>query len=629
VNEPPVSAPEARGGWDRAQVAAACLAVAPAALGGACLQGGAGGARDLWLQQLRALLDDDVPWRRLPANIDDERLLGGIDLGATLRAGRAIRQPGLLQDVHGGIVQIGMAERLQPALVARITAVLDSGEVCAERSGFSVQTPARFAAIALDESLPDEEPASRALLDRLAFIVDLRGVGLQSLDDALPWDRDTVRRARVAFESVSCADGALESFCAAAHALGIDSPRAVLHSLRVARILAALSGRDSVDSQDLGVAAALVFAPRATRVPAPTEEASPAESSAEDRERAEPPTQQSPARESPAQQASDQQSEAQQPPAQTSAAPAAAADSSPAAMEDIVLDAARAAIPAGLLAVLSQSAASRGPGRGSGRAGLLRASKRRGRPDGVRAGLPRAGQRLSVFDTLRAAAPWQRLRRGDSAAASATGPRFLVRREDFQVRHYQDRTETTTVFLIDASGSSALHRLAEAKGAVELLLADCYVRRDRVAVIAFRGRSAEVLLAPTRSLLRARRGLAALPGGGPTPLAAGLDAGLSMAMQIRRDGRAPTLIVLTDGRANCTYEGRIDRDTATREALAAARRWRGAGLWSVLVDTAPRPQAQALRLAQELGARYLPLPYADAMRIAEAAGPARGSRSRP
>jgi magnesium chelatase subunit D len=92
------------------------------------------------------------------------------------------------------------------------------------------------------------------------------------------------------------------------------------------------------------------------------------------------------------------------------------------------------------------------------------------------------------------------------------------------VSRFKQRRETTTIFVVDASGSAALHRLAEAKGAVELLLADCYVRRDRVAMLAFRGKGAELMLPPTRSLVRAKRSLAGLPGGGGTPLAAGMDA---------------------------------------------------------------------------------------------------------
>ncbi|WP_343895811.1 VWA domain-containing protein, partial [Craurococcus roseus] len=152
-----------------------------------------------------------------------------------------------------------------------------------------------------------------------------------------------------------------------------------------------------------------------------------------------------------------------------------------------------------------------------GRAGAPRQAARRGRRIGTRTGDPRSGGRLDLVETLRAAAPWQRLRR---RYAVADGPRVAIRREDFRLVRFRQETGTTTVFVVDASGSAAVNRLGEAKGAVELLLADCYVRRDQVALLAFRGQGAELLLPPTSSLVRAKRSLAALPGGGGTPLSA-------------------------------------------------------------------------------------------------------------
>ena len=154
-------------------------------------------------------------------------------------------------------------------------------------------------------------------------------------------------------------------------------------------------------------------------------------------------------------------------------------------------------------------------------------------------------------ETLRVAAPWQRVRRARSEATGNTGNAAVrLRREDFRVNRYQQRAATTTVFAVDASGSAALHRLAEAKGAVELLLAESYQRRDQVALVSFRGLRADLLLAPTRSLVRAKRSLAELPGGGGTPLAAGIRLALDIALGILRKGETPVVILLTDGRAN-------------------------------------------------------------------------------
>jgi magnesium chelatase subunit D len=236
----------------------------------------------------------------------------------------------------------------------------------------------------------------------------------------------------------------------------------------------------------------------------------------------------------------------------------------------------------------------------------------RGRPIGICQGDPRGGARLHVLHTLKAAAPWQGMRR-------RTGEeRFEVRREDFRIVRFRQRTGTTTVFAVDASGSTALNRLAEAKGAVELLLADCYVRRDQVALIAFRGQGASVLLPPTGSLVRAKRSLAGLPGGGPTPLAAGIDTAVAVADTVRRGGRTPVITLLTDARANIGRDGLGGRARAEAEALGSARLLRATGVAVLLVDTSPRPNPFARRLAEEMRAQYLPLPYVDASALSRA-----------
>ncbi len=247
---------------------------------------------------------------------------------------------------------------------------------------------------------------------------------------------------------------------------------------------------------------------------------------------------------------------------------------------------------------------------------MARASAKRGRPAGVRRGTPGHGVRLAVVETLRAAAPWQRLRRA-TAPASAVG-RILVRREDFRVARFKEKSETLTLFVVDASGSAALHRLAEVKGAVELILAECYVRRDQVALIAFRGNGAELILPPTRSLVRAKRALAGQAGGGGTPLAAGIELATQVADAGRRRGQAAVAVFLTDGKANVGRTGGPGRAQAEADALAAARLFRAAGAAALLLDIAPRPGDAAARLAVAMGARYIPLPYADAQALSRA-----------
>jgi magnesium chelatase subunit D len=280
-------------------------------------------------------------------------------------------------------------------------------------------------------------------------------------------------------------------------------------------------------------------------------------------------------------------------------------------MEDVVQQAEAAVLPAQLLASLA-AATLRARAPASGRQGAERVSLKRGRPIGSRAGELRDGARLALLDTLRAAAPWQRLRPPPPAG------RVAVRRTDFRIRRFRERSESSVIFVVDASGSSALHRLAEAKGAVELLLAECYARRDRVAVVAFRGQGAETLLPPTHSLVRAKRALAGLPGGGTSPLAAGLDMALLLARHEKRAGRTPFIVALTDGRANVARDGRTGRAPAEEDALAVAKLLRAEAHALLVVDTAPRPQPFAATLAAAAGGRSLALPQARAEVLAGA-----------
>jgi magnesium chelatase subunit D len=214
-------------------------------------------------------------------------------------------------------------------------------------------------------------------------------------------------------------------------------------------------------------------------------------------------------------------------------------------------------------------------------------------------------------DTLRAAAPFQRLR-------GAEPGRLALRSEDIRLRRFREKAETCAIFLVDASGSAAAERLAEAKGAVERLLADAYVTRTDVALVAFRGRGADLLLPPTRSLTRAKRALAGLPGGGGTPLAAALQQGLALALAQKAKGRSVQLVAMTDGRANIARDGSEGREGAMADALLLARAVRAAGVPSAVIDISARPRPEARTLADAMGARYLPLPRRDATAVADA-----------
>ena len=559
----------------------ALLAVDPVGLAGVVLRGPAEPRRDEWLEAFRKLLPADAPWRRVPLGIADSRLLGGLDLAASLSAGRPIAQAGLLSEANGGIIILPMAERVESQMIARIAAVLDSGALRVAREGITMARATRFGIVAMDEGASEEEQVTEALSDRLAFRLSFDTTSLQRAAPVMP-TRAEIEAARRRLSRVQMPADLPQAFCAAALALGILSLRAPVFALRCARAAAALAGRTEVTREDAALAAQLILAPRARQVP---------EAPAEEQEQ--PPEQQQEPSNADTQQQQDQPS-----------------------LEDLVLAAAQASLPAGLLAGLGVAARQMArQAASSGRSGMMRRSAQRGRPIGARPAAWRAGLRLALVETLRVAAPWQEYRRREKPHHAAL---VHIRREDVRIRRYKQNSETTTIFLVDASGSAALHRLAEAKGAVELLLADCYVRRDRVAVIAFRGRGAEVLLEPTHSLVRAKRSLAALPGGGGTPLASGIAAGYAMAEASRKRGQTPVIVALTDGRANVTRDGLGGRATAESEALDTARLFKASGIAALLIDTAPRPQAFSRDLASAMGARYVPLPFADAARMSAA-----------
>jgi magnesium chelatase subunit D len=575
--------------WEKAQLAAALFAIDPVGLGGVVVRGGPGGARDRWLATIKILLASGAPLRRIPLRIEDDRLLGGLDLPASLSAGRPVAQRGVLADSDGGVAILAMAERIEPGVAARLAAALDQGEIRVERDGLALRLSTRFGLIALDEGVAPEERPPDALLDRLAFRLDLTLVGAREAEGG-GHASSAIEDARARLARVETPDLAIvEAICQAAEMLGVASLRAPLLTLRAARAHAALEGRERITADDAAVAARLVLAPRATTAPSAEAEAEAPNDAPNQDDAPDPPPSDDMERD-----------------------PDTKTDESQAAPDtERVVEAIQAALPEDLLAQAAINAQVRAVGARAQGSGAAAKSARRGRPVGSRPGALRSGARLNLVDTLRAAAPWQRLRSGETEPG-----RILVSPSDFRIRRFVQRMEATTIFVVDASGSTAFQRLAEAKGAVELLLAKAYVSRARVALIAFRGAGAELLLPPTRSLTRAKNRLADLPGGGGTPLAAAMDAALVLAQSEKAKDHTPMLVFLTDGRANITRDGGPGRAVAQEEALGAARLIAESNIASVFVDTSPRAQPDGDRFARAMNGAYAPLPYVEATAMA-------------
>lgn len=611
--------------WNDAMTSLQLLQIDPSGFGGVWLKAPFGPVRTQWLAHLTQTGVNTV---NLPGHVDRDRLLGGIDLSTTLQTGHLHMQAGLLAQADKGLVCISMAERFPAALIAPMTQAMDTRSLPPLHSADHAATTmgTSFGVVALDESTDDEPPLSDALQDRLGIWLDLRELAPadivgrdlfaspassdQRWAPILPdmgLDADSLRNIQHALPRVQASDAQITALCAAAQALGIDSLRIPSLALRVACCHAALHGRVALDDTDVAFAARCVLAPRATRSPAAESNAeSNAEANSEPTEEATAPEAQTPpSQDAPASDAADQDPQADQ------ADQADPQSPSPADLQELVVAAALASLPNDVLdRLLTQ--AGRNQGHTSGRSGQAKAGVQRGRPLPPRPGPPGGHARLHVLATLRAAAPKQRLRAG------AQPGRVAIRAEDFHVHRYQQRSASCLIFALDASGSAALNRLAEAKGAVERLLQASYARRDSVCIVAFRGARADLLLPMTRSLVRAKRAMTGLPGGGGTPLASALQLSVSQAMQLQRQGVTPLLVVLSDGRANVDLAGRGGRSQALLDTQTWCAQWRLNGHRSLWIDTSAQPDAQVRSLADAMGAGYLPMPQAQAERIASA-----------
>ncbi|MCH2076242.1 MAG: magnesium chelatase subunit D [Rhodobacteraceae bacterium] len=535
--------------WANALLALKLLALEPR-LGGIALRARSGPVRDRWTAALGRLT---LPLRKVPLSISNEQLFGGLNLAATLEAGREIKFQGLL--ATPSTLLVPMAERMEPNLAARLGQALDTGE---------------HMLVAYDEGA-DDERLPEAIQDRLAFPIDLEGI---ACGDALVGMGTLPPPA-----DVKASDADITAIAELCESLGVSSLRAAIHCLRSARAHAMLHRRRDVTPEDIEAAAILTLAPRATRMPEPLDEDTPP-----------PPP----------------------PPDGGEAKDHEGDDDRLDIPQELLLEAVRAALPTDILAQVAAKRARRGA-KGSG-AGAKKTSNRRGRPLPSRAGRLDERARLDLVATLRAAAPWQAIRKENSPVDRP----LEIRTGDIRLKRFEEKSDRLLIFAVDASGSAALARLAEAKGAIELLLAEAYARRDHVALVSFRGAKAEVLLPPTRSLVQTKRRLAGLPGGGGTPLATGLQTATEVAMHAKARGMTPTLILLTDGRANVALDGEADRQRAAADATKMAQVAFVQGIEALVIDVSKRPERALRTLAETLDGTYLPLPRADATKLSTA-----------
>jgi len=619
----------------------------------------------------------DCPFVELPLGCTEDRLVGSLDVQASMEAGRPVFEPGLLAKAHRGVLYIDDVNLLQDDLVSLLLTAVESGVNRVEREGLSVAHPCRPLVVATWN--PEEGPLRPHLLDRLAISLNTDVSTVYSdidersaaVDNALEFANrpaqsvlDSITEitalqtqllfSREFVNDVEITPDQMQRLAEEAARGGCEGHRAEVFAVRIARAHAALNGRDCCNAEDIKMAIKFAILPRIRvqesqmeedeqmqeQQPPPPQQ----QEEAEDMEEMEPPPnqEQEEQEEEDTQEDEEEEDEDQEQDDQEDQEEDQEEQELP---EEFMIDPEGTVMDDDLLKFQSQQKKSGRSGKGN-----KIYSMDRGRY--VKAMLPKGGNakngKIALDATLRNAVVFQKMRREEAeqkVREKRMKPEELrnvyVERSDIWVKKMARKAGALVIFVVDASGSMALNRMQNAKGAVLRLLENAYQNRDQVALIPCRGLAAEVLVQPTSSVARASGSMKVLPCGGGTPLAHALQQATMLGMNAVKssdvgqvcvvaitDGRANVPLAVSEGDENAVDENgkmkKVPKEELQEEAYVLADRMRAAGFKFLLIDTENKyvSSGVAKTLVERAQGRYYYLPRADDKAIAGIAGDA-------